>query len=264
MLVHYIGLDRKIGEFHKMNTALVLAGGTGTRLGADIPKQYIEVNGRMIIDYCLRTLNESDYIDAIWIVAEPVWQDKIKVPEKFIGFSRPGKNRQLSIYNGLKDIQEYILSAPIYNDNKNIYKNKVAAKTEISSTINTVLIHDAARPLLKEDTIRLCMEAIYKDGYDGAMPVLPMKDTIYVSNDGRKVDSLIDRATVYAGQAPELFMLDKYIDANIALFPDRILSINGSSEPAVMAGMNIALIQGDEGNYKITTKADLERFIADN
>ena len=95
MLVHYIGLDRKIGESHKMNTALVLAGGTGTRLGADIPKQYIQVNGRMVIDYCLRTLNESDYIDAIWIVAEPVWQDKIKVPEKFISFSRPGKNRQL-------------------------------------------------------------------------------------------------------------------------------------------------------------------------
>jgi D-ribitol-5-phosphate cytidylyltransferase len=110
MLVHYIGLDRKIGESHKMNTALVLAGGTGTRLGADIPKQYIQVNGRMVIDYCLRTLNESDYIDAIWIVAEPVWQDKIKVPEKFISFSRPGKNRQLSIYNGLKDIQEYILN----------------------------------------------------------------------------------------------------------------------------------------------------------
>ena len=49
-------------------------------------------------------MNESDYIDAIWIVAEPVWQGKIKikVPEKFISFSRPGKNRQLSIYNGLK------------------------------------------------------------------------------------------------------------------------------------------------------------------
>ena len=178
MLVHYIGLDRKIGESYKMNTALVLAGGTGTRLGADIPKQYIEVNGRMIIDYCLKTLNESDYIDAIRIVAEPVWQDKIRVPEKFIGFSRPGKNRQLSIYNGLKDIQEYILNVSIHNNNKNIYKDKVAAKTEINS-INTVLIHDAARPLLKEDTISLCMDAIYKDGYDGAMPVLPMKDTIY-------------------------------------------------------------------------------------
>ena len=167
----------------------------------------------------------------------------------------------MSIYNGLKDIQEYILNVSIHNNNKTYIRIKSLQRREINS-INTVLIHDAARPLLKEDTISLCMDAIYKDGYDGAMPVLPMKDTIYVSNDGRKVDSLIDRDTVYAGQAPELFILDKYIDANIALFPDRILSINGSSEPAVMAGMNIALIKGDEGNYKITTKADLERFIA--
>lgn len=244
-----------------MNIALVLAGGTGTRLGADIPKQYIEVNGRMIIDYCLKTLDESDYIDAIWIVADSVWQDKIKKPEKFGRFSEPGKNRQLSIYNGIKDILEYISDSSIQNDNKDIYKNGIKANTGIGG-INTVLIHDAARPLLKEDTIRLCMDSIYKDGYDGAMPVLPMKDTIYVSADGRKIDSLIDRATVYAGQAPELFILDKYVEANKALLPDIILGINGSSEPAVMAGMNIALIQGDENNYKITTKADLDRFIS--
>ena len=94
-----------------------------------------------------------------------------------------------------------------------------------------------------------------------AMPVLPMKDTVYMSSDGKKIDSLIDRSTVYAGQAPEVFVLDKYIQANKLLLPDRILSINGSSEPAVMAGMNIALVNGDENNYKITTKADLERFI---
>lgn len=244
-----------------MNIALVLAGGTGTRLGADIPKQYIEVNGRMIIDYCLKTLDESDYIDAVWIVADSVWQDKIKKPEKFGGFSKPGKNRQLSIYNGIKDILEYISDSSIQNDNKDIYKDDIKAKAGIGG-INTVLVHDAARPLLKEDTIRLCMDSIYKDGYDGAMPVLPMKDTIYVSADGRKVDSLIDRATVYAGQAPELFVLDKYAEANKALLPDKILGINGSSEPAVMAGMNIALIQGDENNYKITTKADLDRFIS--
>ena len=52
-----------------MNIALVLAGGTGTRLGTDIPKQYIRVNGRMIIDYCLETMEHSKDIDEVWIVA---------------------------------------------------------------------------------------------------------------------------------------------------------------------------------------------------
>ena len=237
MLVHYIGLDRKIGESHKMNTALVLAGGTGTRLGADIPKQYIQVNGRMVIDYCLRTLNESDYIDAIWIVAEPVWQDKIKVPEKFISFSRPGKNRQLSIYNGLKAIEESL--------------------TGEEKEVN-VLIHDAARPFLTEKLIRECVKAV--EGHDGVLPVLPMKDTVYYSEDGKVISSLINRDKLYAGQAPELFRLQPYIQANEALLPDKILLVNGSTEPAIMAGMDIVMIPGDENNYKITTKTDMKRF----
>lgn len=64
----------------------------------------------------------------------------------------------------------------------------------------------------------------------------------------------------FCGQAPELFLLGKYYEANRALLPERILQINGSTEPAVMAGMDIVMIPGDEGNFKITTKADLIRF----
>lgn len=90
--------------------------------------------------------------------------------------------------------------------------------------------------------------------------MLPMKDTVYLSGDGRAVSSLLDRGKVFAGQAPEAFVFGKYYEANRALVPDKILEINGSTEPAVMAGMDIALIPGDEGNFKITTAADLERF----
>lgn len=56
-----------------MVTALILSGGTGTCLGADIPKQYIEVNNRPIISYCFETLALSGYIDAIWVVADEHW-----------------------------------------------------------------------------------------------------------------------------------------------------------------------------------------------
>lgn len=220
-----------------MNIALVLSGGVGTRLGADIPKQYIDVNDRMIIDYCLETLDKSCYIDAIQIVAEKEWQVKINKPKKFAGFSNPGENRQLSIYNGIKDI----------------------SKT-FGQFNNTVLIHDAARPNLSEETIELCIKAI-QEGYEGAMPVLPMKDTVYRSDDSKSVTQLMDRSEIYAGQAPELFVLDKYLAANNDLMPEKIKNINGSTEPAIIAGMNIAMVKGDENNYKITTKADLERFI---
>lgn len=81
-----------------------------------------------------------------------------------------------------------------------------------------------------------------------------------MSEDGKRVFSLMDRSKIFSGQAPESFVLGKYLEANRRLLPDRILKINGSTEPAVMAGMDIAMIAGDENNFKITTQADLNRF----
>lgn len=225
-----------------MNVALILSGGTGTRLGGDIPKQYMEAGGRPIITYCIERLSAHDGIDAIQIVAEASWQEQIKTwlgefdtRQKFKGFSSPGENRQLSILHGLEDIREY------------------AAESDV------VLIHDAARPLLSEKQITECLSAM--TGYDGVLPVLPMKDTVYASADGTRVTALLNRSEIYAGQAPELFRFGKYYEANLRLMPDEILKINGSTEPAIMVGMNIAMIPGDEGNFKITTQADLERFL---
>ncbi len=224
-----------------MVTALVLSGGTGTRIGGDIPKQYIKVNGKPIIIYCLEQLSQNEHIDAIQIVAAPEWQVDIskwlldyQVERKVKGFSEPGENRQLSIFRGLESISQY------------------ASKQDL------VFIHDAARPLLTQKMIDECV--MTAEGHDGVLPVLPMKDTLYYSEDGKQVSSLMERSRIFAGQAPEVFVLGKYLEANKQLLPDNILKINGSTEPAIMAGMDIAMISGDEGNFKITTKSDLERF----
>lgn len=224
-----------------MNVALILSGGTGTRLGLNTPKQYIEVHGKPIISYCIESLSVHDRIHAIHIVAEFSWQRQIEswllsadIRKKFKGFSDPGNSRQLSILNGLKDIREY------------------------ADESACVFIHDAARPLLSARQITDCLDGIR--GYDGVLPVLPMKDTVYQSRDGKSVDALLKRDEIYAGQAPEVFCLGKYYEANESLSPEKILNINGSTEPAIMAGLDIAMIPGDEENFKITTKSDLERF----
>lgn len=224
-----------------MNIALVLSGGTGSRMKADIPKQYIEVGGKPIFSYCVETLVKSLLVDGIQIVAEKSWRKEIlkwissgNARQKFNGFSDPGEIRQLSILNGLKDIRHY------------------------ADADDLVIIHDAARPFVSEKQITELLEAI--KGHDGVMPALPMKDTVYYSGDGRAVSSLLDRRRIFAGQAPEVFSLGKYYDANVRLLPDKILSVTGSAEPAVLAGMDIAMIPGDEGNFKITTRADLEQF----
>ena len=224
-----------------MNIALILSGGTGARMYSKIPKQYIEIRGMPIVKYCIDKLSLHNGIDALQIVADLPWYDQIMkcldkedIRNKFRGFSAPGANRQLSIYHGLKDIKEY------------------------AEDSDYVLIHDAARPVISEALITRCLSAAA--GHDGVMPVLPMKDTVYYSTDGVKVKSLLNRNEIYAGQAPELFQLGAYYEANKKLLPDQILRINGSTEPAIIAGLDIVMIPGEESNFKITTKSDLERF----
>lgn len=219
-----------------MNIAIVLSGGTGNRLGADIPKQYIRVREKTIISYCIDVLENCEQISAIQIVAEKSWHDVILENKitKLRGFSEPGENRQLSIFHALEDIKEYA------DDN------------------DIVIVHDAARPCVSVRIFEELMKTMQE--YEGAIPVLPMKDTVYISEDAKKITSLLNRNQVYAGQAPEAFRFKAYYEANKKLFPNQILNINGSTEPAVMAGMNIAMIAGDEANFKITTIQDLERF----
>ena len=231
--------------------ALLLSGGTGSRLGAALPKQYIRTGGRMMITRSLHALFQCDRIAGVQIVADTAWHEKIREDWKrctgengeaasncrqdwILGFSAPREKRQLSILNGLEDV----------------------AKQQDEDTI--VLIHDAARPFVSAGILDACIQAC--EAHDGAMPVLPMKDTVYFSGDGVSVTELLEREKIFAGQAPEAFVLGKYLAANRVLLPERILTIKGSTEPAILAGMDIAMIPGDEGNFKVTTKADLERY----
>lgn len=206
------------------------------RMGIDIPKQYIEVAGKKIIDYSLDIFQICDAVDFIQIVAESKWVDVLDLNKysKFRGMSQPGRTRQESVLHGLKDILEY------------------------ASEDDVVIVHDAARPLVSEEILKELIDATHV--HDGAIPVLPMKDTVYFSEDGKKITSLLERKCIYAGQAPEAFRLGAYFEANKTLSEAELLKINGSSEPAFMAGLDVVMIPGDERNFKITTQEDLGRF----
>lgn len=229
-----------------MNYAILLAGGTGSRISSDVPKQYVKTGSHMMITVALKALLESDHVDSVCIVTDGKWKEDIIKDissacldtDRILSYADPGENRQLSILNGMNEI--------------------IRMKGEPVDT-DTILIHDAARPFV---TYRLLM-ALYGslDSHDGVMPVLPMKDTVYSSEDGSAVSGLLDRHKLYAGQAPELFIFGKYYEANKALIPGRILTINGASEPAIIAGMDIAMIPGDERNFKVTTDTDMDKYM---
>ena len=224
-----------------MNIALILAGGIGSRMHmGSLPKQYLMYEGKPIIDYCLQVFERHSLIDKIVIVAEPTWQgfinewlEKSKI-NKFVSYASPGITRQLSIYNGLKVINEFAKQS------------------------DNVIVHDAARPLVSDKIITDCMNAL--ESFDGAMPVLPATDTFYMSENGKSITGLIDRSQLFAGQAPESFRLGKYLKAHESLTQEALEKINGSSEIAYKTGLNIALVEGDVKNIKITTQDDLTKL----
>ena len=162
-----------------MNIALILSGGVGSRMPAEVPKQYIRVGGRMILTRCAERLFRHPLVHAVQIVAAREWQDAIRaeLPEdgggKWAGFSQPGENRQSSIYHGLLDISRY------------------------AGPEDTVLVHDAVRPCVSEGLITACFAAM--EGHDGVLPVLPMTDTVYYSEGGQAVDRLLRREKASAG-----------------------------------------------------------------
>ncbi len=257
-----------------MNIAIILAGGNGSRIASEIPKQFIELSGQMMLIHSIKPFADSELVDNYQIVAGKEWREKIenelfedpesRISQKFLGFSDPGENRQMSIYNALMDIQKLLDCAKENDDSANVSadtkENADCSKYMVHSAFGSmdgVIIHDAARPFVTVENIDDCLEALQE--HDGAMPVLPMKDTVYFSRSGKKVDELLNRNYIYAGQAPEAFRFDKYLKANKELMPDKILLIKGSTEPAVMAGMDIAMIPGDQRNFKVTTDEDLRQ-----
>ena len=226
-----------------MNFAIILSGGIGSRMRTDgFPKQYIEINGKPILLYTLEKFEKTNCVDKIVIVADDKWHSNIKnwilkfgINSKFAGFAKPGNSRQRSILNGLE-----------------------FCKMLSHSETDNVIIHDGVRPCVTEDLIKACLDACSE--YDGCMPVIPVTDTIYYSEDGKEITNLLDRSKLFAGQAPEAFRFNKYYEINKSADLEEIENTKGTTEIAYRNGLNIRLIPGEYANFKLTTPTDLERF----
>lgn len=225
--------------------SIILSGGSGVRLGGNIPKQYIEVKEKPIIGYSLDTFQKNASVNNIIIVISDEWREYVyqyasnNHISKFKAFARAGESRQHSILHGL----EACSSLGALRD-------------------DYVIIHDAARPNVSNKLIDGCLETLKH--YDNSMPVITVKDTIYYSEDGKHIKSLLNRDYVYAGQAPEGCHFGSYYDVNRRLSDDKLNAVRGTSSLAYECGLSVGLFKGDEHNYKITTMEDLNKFRLEN
>lgn len=217
-------------------SALVAAAGQGTRLGAALPKAFVELAGKTLVERSVRAMLDSGVVDDVAIVVSPSMEgharaifEKAELAES-VRFVHGSVERADSVWEGLKSIP---------NDE------------------GIVLVHDAARALTPPDMIARVVGAV-QAGAPGVIPVLPVADTIK-RVDGIQVIDTPDRSTLRAVQTPQAFDLATLRAANEKYFASSTRSFVATDDASLMEwfGQPVTTVEGDGMAFKITTPIDL-------
>ena len=221
-----------------MVSAMIFAGGVGERMkSADIPKQFLEIEGKPIIIRTLEHFSNHPEVDAIVISCIASWIDVLKEQidkfniKKVVDVVPGGSNGHESIHNGLVRVQEY------------------------SKPEDLVLICDGVRPILTEELISTCIAETRK--YHSAVPVTPSIDSVLYSEDGIMCGKSFVRSTTYITQAPQGYTMEKIMWAHAEAERRGIVSPTSSSELLIELGEEVHIFTGIRDNIKVTTPEDL-------
>ncbi len=216
--------------------ALVVAGGSGTRMGGDIPKQYLQLGGRAVIRHTLEAFLAHPRIDAVQVVIGEKHGEMFADAVQGLRMPMPvtgGPTRQLSVLNGLEALARREMGAP-----------------------DIVLIHDAARPFVSAELIDRLLDGLGM--HEGVIPALPVVDTIKRVDDEGIIVETIPRSTLRAAQTPQTFYLAPILAAHRQARDAGETDLTDDAAVAERAGFEVAIVEGDPLNRKITTPHDLE------
>ena len=227
-----------------MNIALIFAGGSGVRMGAGIPKQFLEINSMPVLVHTVRLFQWHTKIDKIYIsmledYIPYMWKLVSKyMISKVIDIIPGGETGQDSIYNGLKRAQQ---------DNPDD---------------SVVLIHDGVRPWVTYDTITRNIEGVKEHG--NAITCTPCYETILMSTTGKTVETVPYRKDTYAAQAPQSFRLGEII-ADHEVVRQRETKYDNLVDSCTLiksVGKEAYMVEGNRGNIKVTTPEDVYMYRA--
>ncbi|MBO4362982.1 MAG: 2-C-methyl-D-erythritol 4-phosphate cytidylyltransferase [Clostridia bacterium] len=231
-----------------MNFAICLAGGTGSRMGAKKPKQFLTAGGKPIIVHTLSVFEECAQIDGIVVVCVPDWCEYCrKLLEKY-GFTKVisvvpgGETRAESSAAGVAEVEAFL---------------EVRGVTGEKRKRHTVLIHDAARPFITGKIVRDNIKAAKKEG--ACETVIPVTDTVVAGTDGF-ADKIVPRQGLFRAQTPQSFRLDVISDAFAKYDPERDGQVTDDAEIVLRAGGKVVFVEGSVKNVKITSPEDLDFF----
>ena len=232
------------------NIAVILAGGTGSRMGLDIPKQFIHLkDGRTVLETCVAAFQQNEHIDEIAIV---MLRDHIAEAQALLPASRfpkikywipGGKERWESSKNAVEAI--YLVQQKIGFPEENI----------------NVLLHDCARPFISQDLITRVCQALEK--HEAVTVALPVTDTIYVTETTRQGEMVVDvapRKMLRKAQTPQAFRLSLLLEANRKLMSEgNMADVTDDAMIVERSGLaRVRLVEGSYENIKITTPDDLK------
>lgn len=224
-----------------MNYLLLMAGGVGNRVGAGIPKQFIEVYGKPVIAYTMQKFQDNPDIDGIFLVCVKGYEEKL---QKIV--SDNNITKVLKIVEGGKDYEHSIM-------------NGVHAIGEYADDEDVIQIHWAASPFVSQeiisDNIRVCKEK------GNAMSACKAY-VLYGTNDGDHADNVIDRETFMSLSAPQSFLYKNIVEMYRLAEEKRLFDYIEPHTTNIMAELKIPIYfsKGAQMNIKITTKEDLELF----
>ena len=215
--------------------AVLVAAGRGERLGDDRPKAFAKLGELPLLAEPLRRLDESGWVDEIVLVAPPEWEEPAILLAEEVGASKVSS----CVTGGATRIDSVR-----------------AGVAEVPHEVDVIVVHDAARPLFVEDVLERVLGAL-GEGFDGAIPGLPVADTVKRAPDG-VVAETVHRDDLYVVQTPQAFIAPVFRAALTALSDESSLSDCAAVVEA--NGGRVKVVPGDERLLKVTTRADLERI----
>ncbi|MBQ9504196.1 MAG: 2-C-methyl-D-erythritol 4-phosphate cytidylyltransferase [Lachnospiraceae bacterium] len=220
--------------------AIVLAAGKGRRMGGKVPKQYLELGGKPVIYYSLKTFEES-FIDEVVLVCtegeEEYCRKEIVIKygfSKVVKIVAGGRERFNSVYNGLM----------------------------ASNGCDYVFIHDGARPFVTQHVLDRCLH--YVEKYRAAVAAVPAKDTVKLENGDGFIKTTPDRSLVWLMQTPQVFdfhlirdSYEKLTDQEERLRSAGVTVTDDTMVAKMFADVDAKLVESTYFNIKITTPEDL-------
>ncbi len=215
--------------------AIILASGIGERTGLNVPKQFLKIGGKMVIEHTIDTFERVNSIDEIIVVSH---------------INHVGQVNSLILKNDYKKVSRVLVGGKTRRESSHIGISSIREKDA------KVLIHDAVRPFLSERIIRDCIEAL--DKFDAVDVAIPSADTIIRVDDNDVIQDIPKRKYLRCGQTPQAFRLNVIKKAHELALQDKKVEVTDDCGLIVKYGLgDVYVVEGEVFNMKITYPLDV-------